>query len=68
MKERIQLSLTKAEAEQLYEDLLVREGLAPSPNNEHRLSYWKRHETIGEKLEKVIYDSEVHYPQKKKKR
>ena len=62
MTREIVLTLTPEELLHLYEYFIIREGFAPYPNNEKRKKYWKVHEELGDKLEKVIYDSEKHYP------
>lgn len=57
MNERYKLPLTKREARQLFEYLLKAENeqAGAKPKKE----FWERHEKLAEKLQTIIYDSNV---------
>jgi len=57
MNERYKLQLTKREARQLFDYLLKAEN--EQPGAKPKKEYWQRHERLAEKLQVIIYDSNV---------
>lgn len=65
MKDRYEIRLTKREAKQLMQYVLIREDFVEKKRPKPTKAYWNRHEKIAEKLQIVIYNSEYHYPAEK---